>query len=97
MSAIFHADHITEEWCVVKRSEAPLEDWIEGGIGVEGDSGALIVDGESNDVYGMLWGRIGDGPATATIFTPMSELFYDIQQREAKGRADFLRGQDVEV
>jgi hypothetical protein len=80
-SGIFHKEYITEEWCVIKSPDTPLEDWIEGGIGVEGDSGALIVDDSDNGVYGMLWGRTGEGPATVTIFTPMREIFHDIQER----------------
>ena len=78
LSAISHEGHLTQEWCVVKRPETPVEEWVEGGIGVEGDSGALIVDEETNDVYGMLWGRIKDRAATATRFTPLEEIFRGI-------------------
>ena len=84
LSIIFHGNYVTEEWCVIKRSETPLDAWIEGGIGVEGDSGALIVDEETDAVYGMLWGRTGDSQATATIFTPMTEVLLDIQNKTGK-------------
>jgi hypothetical protein len=81
LSSIFHEEYVTQEWCVIKRAETSVEEWVEGGIGVEGDSGALIVDEMTKEVYGMLWGRTGDGAATATIFTPLREIFEDIELR----------------
>lgn len=95
MSAVFHGKYVTQEWCVIKRPETPLDEWIEGGIGVEGDSGALIVDQDSGAVYGMLWGRTGDGPATVTIFTPMLEIFKDIQREIGVMDVELLRGQEM--
>jgi hypothetical protein len=83
LSSIFHEEYVTQEWCVIKRAETSVEEWVEGGIGVEGDSGALIVDEMTKEVYGMLWGRTGDGAATATIFTPLREIFEDIESRYA--------------
>jgi len=94
MSAVFLEDYVTQEWCVIKRPDDPLDEWIQGGIGVEGDSGALIVDEEDDGIYGMLWGRTGDGPATMTIFTPMREIFWDIRQRTGTN-VELLRGQQM--
>lgn len=94
ISAIFHEHYATQEWCVIKRPEDSLDEWIRGGIGVEGDSGALIVDEEDDGIYGMLWGRVGDGPATMTIFTPLREIFFDIRERTGQN-VEFLRGQQM--
>jgi len=94
-SRIFHEDYITEEWCIIKRPQTLLEDWIQGGIGVQGDSGGLIVDEESDEVYGMLWGRSGDGPATVTLFTPMHDLMEDIRERVAMRHVSFIHGQEM--
>ncbi|KAI1386008.1 uncharacterized protein F4822DRAFT_438396 [Hypoxylon trugodes] len=58
-------------------------EWIRSGIGVEGDSGAAIVDCESNAIIGQLWGRnkyYGPGPRH-TFFTPIFDIFDDIQER----------------
>ncbi|KAI1344343.1 hypothetical protein F5Y15DRAFT_411188 [Xylariaceae sp. FL0016] len=57
--------------------------WIRGGIGVEGDSGAAIIDCDANTIIGQLWGRnkyFGPGPRL-TYFTPISDVFDDIQER----------------
>ncbi|KAI1073358.1 hypothetical protein F5B20DRAFT_517594 [Whalleya microplaca] len=59
------------------------EEWIRGGIGVPGDSGAAVVDSESNALIGQLWGRnkyFGPGPRQ-TFFTPIFDIFDDIQER----------------
>lgn len=75
----------TREWFV----EEPYppwngeEAWIRGGIGVEGDSGAAIVDAETNCLMGQLWGRNkywGPGPRI-TFFTPAADVFDDIQEK----------------
>ncbi|KAI1370833.1 hypothetical protein F4677DRAFT_457580 [Hypoxylon crocopeplum] len=58
------------------------ESWIRGGIGIEGDSGAAIIDCESNSIIGQLWGRnkyYGPGPRY-TYFTPIFDIFDDIQE-----------------
>ncbi|KAI2465359.1 hypothetical protein F4781DRAFT_424856 [Annulohypoxylon bovei var. microspora] len=57
--------------------------WISGGIGVEGDSGAAIIDCETNSIVGQLWGRnnyYGPGPRY-TFFTPIFDIFDDIQEK----------------
>ncbi|KAK1497040.1 hypothetical protein CTAM01_08052 [Colletotrichum tamarilloi] len=74
----------TREWFI--EEPCPYDDeegWIRGGIGVEGDSGAAIIDAESNSLVGQLWGRNrywGSGPRV-TYFTPIGDLFDDIQER----------------
>ncbi|OTB03240.1 hypothetical protein M426DRAFT_181463 [Hypoxylon sp. CI-4A] len=59
------------------------EGWIRGGIGVQGDSGAAIIDCETNSIVGTLWSRskpYGPGPRI-TFFTPIFDIFDDIQER----------------
>ncbi|TGJ88002.1 hypothetical protein E0Z10_g706 [Xylaria hypoxylon] len=74
----------TREWFI--EEPFPYDDeneWIRGGIGVEGDSGAAIVDSETNALVGQLWGRNkywGPGPRI-TYFTPISDIFDDIQEK----------------
>lgn len=75
----------TREWFVEEPfSPTSNEDaWIRGGIGVEGDSGAAIVDAETNLLYGQLWGRNkywGPGPRI-TFFTSAADIFDDIQEK----------------
>ena len=74
----------TREWFVEEPELADDEEsWIRGGIGVEGDSGAAIVDAETNDLIGQLWGRNrywGPGPRH-TFFTPIADIFDDIQEK----------------
>ncbi|KAH7322817.1 hypothetical protein B0I35DRAFT_476726 [Stachybotrys elegans] len=74
----------TREWFVEEPEPFDSEDaWISGGIGVPGDSGAAIVDAESNSLVGQLWGRNaywGPGPRI-TYFTPISDIFDDIQEK----------------
>ncbi|KAK2595566.1 hypothetical protein QQS21_006740 [Conoideocrella luteorostrata] len=76
----------TREW-FVEEPAAPWsigeDSWIRGGIGVEGDSGAAIVDAETNCLYGQLWGRNkywGPGPRI-TFFTPAVDILDDIQEK----------------
>ncbi|PHH67541.1 hypothetical protein CDD83_6531 [Cordyceps sp. RAO-2017] len=59
------------------------EAWIRGGIGVEGDSGAAVVDASTSCLVGQVWGRNrywGPGPRLA-FFTPIADLFDDIQEK----------------
>ncbi|KAJ9145369.1 DNA polymerase epsilon subunit 1 [Pleurostoma richardsiae] len=74
----------TREWFVEEPDPCDSEEaWIRGGIGVEGDSGAAIVDAETNALVGTLWGRnkyYGGGPRHA-FFTPISDVFDDIQEK----------------
>ncbi|KAK1993412.1 hypothetical protein LX36DRAFT_729959 [Colletotrichum falcatum] len=76
----------TREWFVEEPYPSDDNDedgWIRGGIGVEGDSGAAVVDADTNALVGQLWGRnryFGPGPRV-TFFTPVGDLFDDIQER----------------
>ncbi|KAI0409223.1 hypothetical protein F4802DRAFT_604489 [Xylaria palmicola] len=74
----------TREWFVEEPWPGDDEDgWIRGGIGVEGDSGAAIVDADTNGLVGQLWGRNqywGPGPRM-TYFTPIADIFDDIQEK----------------
>jgi hypothetical protein len=77
-------DKATREWFI--EEPFPYDDeeaWIRGGIGVEGDSGAAIVDADTNCLIGQLWGRNrywGPGPRQ-TFFTPIADIFDDIQEK----------------
>lgn len=74
----------TREWFV--EEPYPYNDeeaWIRGGIGVEGDSGAAIIDADTGGLIGQLWGRNrywGPGPRQ-TFFTPIADIFDDIQEK----------------
>ncbi|KAI0379528.1 hypothetical protein F5Y04DRAFT_272044 [Hypomontagnella monticulosa] len=74
----------TREWYIEEPYPYDDEDaWIRGGIGVEGDSGAAIIDCDTNSLVGQLWGRntyYGPGPRH-TYFTPIFDIFDDIQER----------------
>ncbi|CAM1504052.1 Fc.00g016430.m01.CDS01 [Cosmosporella sp. VM-42] len=74
----------TREWFIEEPYPCDDEDaWIRGGIGVEGDSGAAVVDASSNALIGHLWGRNrywGPGPRH-TFFTPIADVFDDIQEK----------------
>jgi len=74
----------TREWFVEEPFPQNNEnEWIRGGIGVEGDSGAAIIDSETNTLVGQLWGRNqywGKGPRQ-TFFTPISDIFDDVQEK----------------
>ncbi|KAI1419903.1 hypothetical protein F5Y12DRAFT_788677 [Xylaria sp. FL1777] len=74
----------TREWFIEEPFPYDNEnEWIRGGIGVEGDSGAAIVDSDTNALIGQLWGRNkywGPGPRM-TFFTPISDIFDDIQEK----------------
>ncbi|KAI0846053.1 hypothetical protein F5Y00DRAFT_150901 [Daldinia vernicosa] len=74
----------SREWYV--EEPYPYDDeeaWICGGIGVEGDSGAAIIDSETNAMIGQLWGRnkyYGPGPRH-TFFTPVYDILDDIREK----------------
>ncbi|KAI1207885.1 uncharacterized protein F4807DRAFT_452684 [Annulohypoxylon truncatum] len=74
----------SREWYIEEPSPYDNDNgWISGGIGVEGDSGAAIIDCETNSVVGQLWGRnkyYGPGPRY-TYFTPIFDIFDDIQEK----------------
>jgi hypothetical protein len=74
------------EWFVEEPSPYDNEQrWIESGIGVSGDSGAAILDSETHGLYGHLWGRNEDKVhrtvSRVTYFTPIDDIFDDIQEK----------------
>jgi hypothetical protein len=76
----------TMEWFV--EEPYPYDDqmgWVESGIGVNGDSGAAILDQETHGLYGHLWGRnedkVGRTTPRVTYFTPIDDIFDDIQEK----------------
>lgn len=74
---------LTREWFVEEPPGDNEDEWIRGGIGVEGDSGGVIVDTETNCLVGQLWGRNqywGAG-IRQTWFTPIADIFDDIQEK----------------
>jgi len=82
---IRHGFHFTEEWSIIKPPDLALEDWISGGIGVDGDSGAWIVSQSSwgiRSLYGMLWGRDRVNTNPICLFTDISDIIDDIEDIE---------------
>jgi hypothetical protein len=71
----------TEEWAVIKRPETSWKDWIEGGVGVDGDSGSWIIDQDTNALYGMVWGRDRIKTQPICLFSPILEIIEDIKER----------------
>ncbi|KAH8174929.1 hypothetical protein LIA77_06348 [Sarocladium implicatum] len=74
----------TREWFIEEAYPFDNEEeWIRGGIGVSGDSGAAVIDAETKCLVGQLWGRNkywGPGPRH-TFFTPIADIFDDIQEK----------------
>jgi hypothetical protein len=80
MSYVDFGDHQTRQWAVIKHPDSS-GDLVKSGIGVEGDSGASVIDMESSKLYGMLWGRHGEGLETVTYFMPMVKIVADIKEK----------------
>ncbi|KAM0426902.1 hypothetical protein ACHAPT_007800 [Fusarium lateritium] len=74
----------TREWFIEEPYPQDNEDdWIRGGIGVNGDSGAAVVDSSTHGLIGQVWGRNhywGPGQRV-TYFTPIADIFDDIQEK----------------
>ncbi|KAI8678298.1 C2H2-type domain-containing protein [Fusarium keratoplasticum] len=74
----------TREWFIEEPYPQDNEDdWIRGGIGVNGDSGAAVVDAGTHSLVGQVWGRNhywGPGQRV-TYFTPIADIFDDIQEK----------------
>ncbi|QGI63112.1 hypothetical protein CEK26_007066 [Fusarium fujikuroi] len=74
----------TREWFIEEPWPQEDEDaWIRGGIGVNGDSGAGVVDANTHGLIGQVWGRNNYwGPGQrVTYFTPIADIFDDIQEK----------------
>lgn len=70
----------TREWIVIRDPSVSREAWITGGIGVDGDSGAWIVDRDGESLYGMAWGRHQAQSNTFCLFTPIEHIVADIKE-----------------
>ena len=74
--------HDTHEWFIEQADPTNEEWWIKGGMGISGDSGAGLLDSETNTLVGQIWGRnkyFGDG-VRITYFTPAMDVFQDIER-----------------
>ncbi|KAF4966281.1 hypothetical protein FSARC_6014 [Fusarium sarcochroum] len=74
----------TREWFIEEPWPQQDEDaWIRGGIGVNGDSGAAVVDTNTHGLIGQVWGRNNYWGAgqRVTYFTPIADIFDDIQEK----------------
>lgn len=64
-----------------------LKQWVTSGMGVPGDSGAWLMRRSDNAVIGMIWARNHTcGPldlVRLAHFTPMVDVFADVQERKA--------------
>jgi len=80
MSIASHGIRFTQEWSLFKDPQASLQDWIEGGIGVDGDSGAWIIDQDTNALYGMAWARDRIETEPICLFSPIEDIVADIKE-----------------
>ncbi|KAI1139450.1 hypothetical protein F5Y05DRAFT_403916 [Hypoxylon sp. FL0543] len=76
----------TRNWSIESTdAHVPDEAWNQGGMGIPGDSGAPVIDKETNCLLGQIWGRNKyktephDRPLT--YFTAMSDIYDDIRER----------------
>jgi hypothetical protein len=81
MSLIKHGKRFTQEWTVFKDAQASMKEWIEGGIGVDGDSGAWIIDQNTSAIYGMAWGRHRVTTRPICLFSPIKDIIEDIKEK----------------
>ena len=77
----------SEEWAVLRPQSQGEETWLTSGIGVDGDSGAWILEDGTDNLIGQVWGRDfqdrGSNDDTGdiiTYFTPIQDVFDDILQ-----------------
>ncbi|KAM0820258.1 hypothetical protein AB5N19_06077 [Seiridium cardinale] len=75
---------VTRDWAI-ESINPPDQIWNLRQMGIEGDSGAGIVDKKTNRLIGQLWGRncYDENPNLdcITYFTAMSDIYDDIQER----------------
>jgi hypothetical protein len=75
----------TMEWFLENiDSVSTEEEWATSGTGLPGDSGAGIVDVQTNKLVGQLWGRgsyFGTPPRKIALFTAITDVFDDIEAR----------------
>ncbi|EFQ30355.1 hypothetical protein CGRA01v4_09887 [Colletotrichum graminicola] len=72
----------TREWYLEQANIGPTFDWVCGGPGMPGDSGAAVVHEETECVLGQIWGRNCYGgnhsDLRITYFTHIMDIFDDI-------------------
>jgi hypothetical protein len=75
------------EWAIEKHDSLSVKRWNLEGIGVRGDSGAWLIDRESNALVGQIWGtnKAGRGKPRIAFFTPIEDVFSDIASRPGLG------------
>ncbi|OTA90955.1 hypothetical protein M434DRAFT_397613 [Hypoxylon sp. CO27-5] len=76
----------TRNWSIESTdAQVPDEAWNRGGMGVPGDSGAPVIDQETNCLLGQIWGRnkykTSPHDRPLTYFTAMSDICDDIRER----------------
>ncbi|KZL68095.1 zinc finger protein 585a [Colletotrichum incanum] len=93
----------TREWYLEKLEgiESTL-DWIRGGPGVPGDSGAAVVHDETACLLGQIWGRNlysgNEEDPRVTYFTHIMDIFDDIRERyPGGGRLSLVLDQDGQL
>lgn len=74
----------SEEWTILRSDDCAEENWISSGIGVDGDSGSWILEKETSNVIGLVWGRNHkegeNNDEIFTYFTPILDIFEDIRE-----------------
>ncbi|KAI0108827.1 hypothetical protein F4776DRAFT_667966 [Hypoxylon sp. NC0597] len=76
----------TRNWSIESTdTQVPDEAWNRGGMGVPGDSGAPVIDKDTNCLLGQIWGRnkykTSPHDRPLTYFTAMSDIYDDIRER----------------
>jgi hypothetical protein len=75
----------TMEWFLENIDSVTTEDeWATSGTGLPGDSGAGVVDVQTNKLVGQLWARgsyFGTPPRKIALFTAITDVFDDIEAR----------------
>ncbi|KAI1407992.1 hypothetical protein F5Y13DRAFT_115865 [Hypoxylon sp. FL1857] len=76
----------TRNWSIESTdAQVPDEAWNHGGMGIPGDSGAPVIDKETNCLLGQIWGRnkykTNPHDRPLTYFTAMSDIYDDIRER----------------
>jgi nucleoside phosphorylase len=75
------------EWIMLPSPDTPVNQWKYGGAGLPGNSGAGVMN-ISNELVGLLWGRIFDDGDTYTLLTPMMEIIDDLRERHGVKHID---------
>ncbi|KAI3318080.1 hypothetical protein HD806DRAFT_323746 [Xylariaceae sp. AK1471] len=77
-----------KEWTIENEypeNKKAAEEWIRGGMGVPGDSGAGVFGCYKNELLGQVWGRNtyykSNPEPRVTYFTSMSDIYADIREK----------------